>query len=86
MEIEVNKKIQVLLGGTYGGSIIYYDQTLGIGQSVPYYSVYRYQSNVLAVPTTFNGDTTKFFTYRDHYYTPNSNDKYVKFPQFGVFN
>lgn len=86
MEIEVNQKIQVLLGGTYGGSIIYYDQTLGIGQSVPYYSVYRYQSNVLAVPTTFNGDTTKFFTYRDHYYTPNSNDKYVKFPQFGVFN
>ena len=86
LEVEVNQKVQVLSGATYGGAILYYDQTLVVGQSVPYYSIYRYQPNSSVLPTTFNGNTTKFFNYRDQYYTPNSNDKYVKFPQFGVFN
>ena len=86
MEVEVNQKVQILFGGTYGGAIMYYDDALGRAQSVPFYAVYRNIPNASVKPTTFNGNTTKFFSNRDHYYTPNSNDKYVKFPKFGVFN
>jgi hypothetical protein len=85
-EIETNQRIRVMFGQTYGGAILYYNPILTIGHSVPYYSVFKIQGSSFPARTTFNGDTTKFFSGRDTYYTPGSNDKYVKFPQYGVFN
>lgn len=85
-EITPGDRIRVFFGVTYGTAIVYYDQILSPGQTVPFYAVYKYQANSVAKKTTFNGDTTKFFNYRDSYYTPGSQDKYLKFPQYGVFN
>lgn len=85
-EVSVNQRVRVLNGSTYGGAILYYSNILYVGQTVPYYEVYQYTPNLSRKRTTFNGDSTKFFNYRDQYYTPNVHDKYVKFPQFGVFN
>lgn len=84
-EIEVNQRVRVLNGGTYSGSIMYYNQMLSPGQTVPFYSVVKLQSNAVTVRTTFNGDSTRFFNYRDEHYTPNENDQYVKFPQCCTF-
>lgn len=85
LSVTVNDRVRVLNGSTYGGAIVYYSPSLSQGQSVPYYEVYKYNPNLTRQRTTFNGDTTKFFSYRDQYYTPGSQDKYVKFPQYGVF-
>lgn len=84
-EIEVNQRVRVLNGSTYSGSIMYYNQMLSPGQTVPFYSVVKLQSNAVTVRTTFNGDSTRFFNYRDEHYTPNENDQYVKFPQCCTF-
>jgi hypothetical protein len=85
LSVGLNERIRVLNGMTYGGAILYYNIQLATGQSVPYYSVYKYNPNLVRQRTTFNGDSTKFFSFRDQYYTPGSQDKYVKFPQYGVF-
>ena len=72
-------------GSTYVGALIYYSNNLNAGQTVPYYAVFT--STVKTnTKTTWNNDTTKFFSNRDSYYPPGTQDKYVKFPQYGVFN
>jgi len=85
-EIEVNQRIRITKGTTYSGSIVYYSLNLSPGQSVPFYTVYNVKPSSTSTRTTFNGDTTRFFNYRDQYYEPGSQDKYVEFPQIGVFN
>lgn len=86
-EINLNQRVRVSFGKTYGGSILYYATTNIPGQSVPEYVVFKIQpQSINQKRTTFNGDSTKFFSYRDQYYTPGTQDKYIKFPQFGVFN
>jgi hypothetical protein len=86
-EISVNDRVRILFGNTYAGAVVYYNQTLSAGITVPYYSIYKLQFSTINIKrTTFNGDTTKFFSNRDSYYTPGENDKYIKFPQYGVFN
>ena len=84
MEIKPNQKVRVSFGNNYSGAVMYYNNTLSPGQTVPYYSVFK-QINSITKRTTFNGDSTKFFSDRDTYYAPGSQDKYVKFPQFGAF-
>jgi hypothetical protein len=87
-EILPNQRVQITAGSTYMTAIMYYNPKLSMGQTVPYYSVYKLPNTVVQqiARTTFNGDTTKFFSYRDTYYTPGSQDVYVKFPQTGAFN
>lgn len=84
-EISVNERIRVLFGKTLQSAILTYSIDLAVGQTVPYYKVFVVNPTI-RIRTTFNNDTTKFFTYRDHYYEPGTQDKYVKFPQYGVFN
>ena len=84
-EILPGQRLRVSNGNTYSGSIVYYNQILNVGQTVPYYSVYKLQSNAVTTKTTFNGDTTKFFSFKDQYYTPGQQGQYLKFPQYGVF-
>ena len=65
--------------------ILVYSTDYQIGQTVPYYKVYKLQSGAVAKRTTFNNDTTKFFGYRDHNYSPGENDNVIPFPQYGMF-
>ena len=86
LEVVPNDRVRVISGKTYTGAIMYYNQILNPGQTVPYYSVYTLNANALTKKTTFNADTTKFFSNRDQYYEPGVNDQYLKFPQYGTFN
>jgi len=84
-EILPYDRVRVSFGRGYGGTVLYYNNRRVAGQNVPEYSLFNQSQFSIAGPTTFNAGTTKFFSGRDRYYTPNSQDKYVKFPQFGVF-
>ena len=61
----------------FRSALLMYSQKLGIGQSVPYYTPFKYQPGQVAVRTTFNNDTTRFFNYRDINYAPGENDHMV---------
>lgn len=84
-QIYTNQRIQITSGKTRSGSIMYYNPITPPGQSVPYYTATTNSAVAISRPTTFNAGTTKFFTRKDQYYTPSSQDKYLKFPQYGVF-
>jgi hypothetical protein len=83
-EINTYDRVRVLFGKTLSSAILIYSLNLGPGQTVPYYEVFT-NNPIIRIRTTFNNDTTRFFTNRDEYYEPGSQDKYVKFPQYGVF-
>lgn len=83
-EIQVNDRVKILFGKNYASAVVFYSIDLGPGQTVPFYRVFA-SNPVFRERTTFNNDTTKFFTYRDRYYEPGTQDKYIKFPQYGVF-
>jgi hypothetical protein len=83
-EITVYERVRILFGKTLSSAILTYSLDLEPGQTVPFYKVFI-SNPALRIRTTFNNDTTKFFTRRDQYYKPGSQDKYVKFPQYGVF-
>jgi hypothetical protein len=75
--------IQINFGNTGNSSIWYYDPVLKPGQSVPAFT---------RIPTLLNNPTTRFDNYgtrfinnRDVYETPESGDRYLKFPKVGVF-
>ena len=84
-EITPNDRVQVLGGKSRASSVLYYDPILLNGQTVPSYKTYLLTKSAISEPTTFNGGTTKFISRRDQYYAPGSQDKYLKFPQYGVF-
>ena len=84
-EISVNDRVRVLFGKTLSAAVLSYSLELTAGLTVPYYKTFVVNPTI-RVRTTFNNDTTRFFTYRDEYYESGSQDKYVKFPQYGVFN
>lgn len=86
LEIAVNDRVQIISGKNYTGSILHYVAPTLAGQTVPYYETFLLSKVAIQKPTTFNSGTTKFFNNRDQYYVPNSKDKYLKFPQIGVFN
>lgn len=85
LEVNPADRVRIVAGATYGGAILFYNQTLNPGQTVPYYTVYKIDKKSIPHRTTFNADTTKFFNYRDQYYTPGENDHYLKFPQYSMF-
>jgi hypothetical protein len=85
-EIQLGQKIKVLDGRTYGYTFLTYDPVLQIGQNVPAYSRWNANdSTKTSVYTTFDGNGTRFFDHRDNYAEPETGDKYIKFPQIGVF-
>jgi hypothetical protein len=85
-EVNPNDRVQIVRGATYGAAVVFYNPILTVGQSVPRYDLYRYTPPDSIRRTTFNNNTTRFFSKRDQYYEPESQDKYLKFPQYGVFN
>jgi hypothetical protein len=84
-EVNLGQRVRILSGSTFASAIVYYSIELQPGQNVPFYKVYNVQPNGTPTKTTFNNATTRFFNYRDQYYAPGTEDKYVKFPQYGVF-
>ena len=84
-EILPNQRVKVKSGKTYASSTLYYNPILADWQSVPAYTHVPVTGVLSIKPTTFDGGGTKFFSHRDNYYVPESSDKYLKFPQIGVF-
>jgi hypothetical protein len=92
--IDVNSRVNIVRGNTYGGAVMYYGPPNGVTTppgytglpTVPYYSVYKITPQNLNPATTFNSNTTRFFSYKDQYYVPGTQDKYLRFPQDGAFN
>lgn len=79
-------RIDVRVGGVkYGGKRTFYDPVPVVvdGETQP---AYRLLSDaVLGEQTTFDDNGTRFFQYKDEYADPDVGDKYMKFPQIGVF-
>ena len=85
-EILVSQQVRVGNGVTYSSSILVYDPLVGPNNSVPTYTNLTLNNRTSTQRTTFDGNGTKFINYRDIYAAPESGDKYLKFPQIGVFN
>ena len=75
--------VYVRNGFTHGGTNIFYDPVVKEGNSVPNYSLIPQQ--ITTTYTTFDGNGTRFLSYRDQYAIPEQGDKYIKFGKNGVF-
>jgi hypothetical protein len=84
-EIRVSNELRVNNGASYSGSVLIYDPVIPNGFSVPAYRAVTRNNNDSINRTTFDGNGTKFLNYRDVYTKPEIGDKYLKFPQIGVF-
>ena len=84
-EVIVGSQVQINGGETRGQSIVFYDPVAKPGRGVPEYSPVTYQTGVIQLFTKFDNEGTKFFNNRDTYAAPEQNNKYLKFPKFGVF-
>ena len=96
-EVNVNQTVKVRSGRTYPASTLQY--TFDSGDSTPSYLVFTGATS--GVETTFDGGSmtakegdptvggvrggTAFSNNRDKYIEPETEDKYIKFPQNGVF-
>lgn len=85
-EIFVSERVLVGNGTSFRSSILVYDPLIKPGESVPSYTNQTLNNRTSTQRTTFDGNGTKFINYRDIYAAPESGDKYLKFPQIGVFN
>lgn len=77
-------RIDIRIGGIkYGGKRTFYDPVPTQDEIQP---TYRLLSDaVLGEQTTFDDNGTRFFQFKDEYAAPDVDDKYIKFPQIGVF-
>ena len=83
-EISFYNKLYVRNGYTYGATNIYYDPVIKPGNLIPNYSIIPEEVKILS--TQFDGNGTRFYSYRDSYTIPEAGDKYIKFSKLGVFN
>jgi hypothetical protein len=95
-EVNVNQTIKVRAGATYPATTLQYNFI--DGNAVPYYDVFE---GLAVFETTFDGGSgtyregqptgnsarggTAFSNNRDKFIEPGTEDKYIKFPQNGVF-
>lgn len=84
-EVIPGEQVQINNGFSRGQSIVFYDPTLHANRSVPEYISVTYQTGIVQKFTKFDNNGTKFFSRRDTYSVPESNNKYLKFPKIGVF-
>lgn len=82
--VKPNTYIQINNGVNFGQRIVYYDPTIKAGKSVPEFSVFDSTLSIVE-QTRFGNYSTRFFSNRDSYAEPRTNDKYLKFPKYGVF-
>jgi hypothetical protein len=79
-EILLNQLVFVRTGKTYPQSTLIYSTKPG--NIIPYYFPYTNQE---LAKTTFDGGGTRYINNRDKYIESETLDKYIKFPQIGVF-
>lgn len=84
-EVEFGEKIKVLNGVSHGFTFMVYDTNISGGQTVPTYRQWRTDVETSGGYTVFDSNGTRFFDHRDNYQGPEVDDKYLKFPQIGVF-
>lgn len=85
-EVEIGQKIKVQSGQSNGFTFMVYDTNFaGPKRSLPAYRRWSEQIQSSTESTIFDGNGTKFFDRRDTYLDPEIDDKYLKFPQIGVF-
>jgi hypothetical protein len=86
-EINLGDQIQINDGQSRGDTIMFYDPVLKNGRSVPEFSLLDTDRGVRTVFTKFDNNGTKFFnnSKRYIYQAPQQNNKYLKFPKYGVF-
>lgn len=81
--IMIGDNVQINHGNTYDESIVFYNQSIAIGQSVPAFTTV---SNLHASPdknTRFDEYGTRFINNRITYENPEINDKWLIFPNEG---
>jgi hypothetical protein len=83
-EVTFYNKLYVRNGFTYGTSNIYYDPVVKSGNLIPNYTAIPEEIQIIS--TQFDGNGTRFYSYRDSYTIPEAGDKYIKFAKLGVFN
>lgn len=81
----LNTRVQVNNGSTYSQLVVFYDSAIKPEKSVPEFSLFDIETANSQEKTRFDGYSTRFFSYRDSYAEPGTNDKYLKFPKYGVF-
>ena len=84
-ELAFYNRIRVNSGLSFGGSVVMYSPLILEGNSVPRFVQFSRNNNSSVGQTTFDGNGTRFLSYRDKYRDPESGDKYIKFPRIGVF-
>lgn len=84
-EVGINESVQVAQGNSYGHTVLYYDPIVKPGRSVPEYSVLTDRTMAASGTTRFDGNCTRFYSERDMYAPPGTNDRYLKFPKTSVF-
>jgi hypothetical protein len=82
-EINYYETLYVRNGFTCGGTNIYYDPLVKVGNLVPNYSIIPQE--IKTASTKFDGGGTRFYDNRDSYIVPEQGDKYIKFTKTGVF-
>ena len=70
-------------GDTYRDSHIYFDPIVKTGSTVPNFSLIPQTIN--STYTTWDGNGTRFYNYRDKPVVPEQGDKYIKYTKTGVF-
>ena len=83
-QLNYNDTLYVRNGYTHGATNIYYDPYVKTGKIVPNYS--KIPQQIKTSGTTFDGDGTKFYDYRDSYVIPGQGEKALRFPHLNVFD
>jgi hypothetical protein len=84
-EVLPSQRVRVASGASHSNTVIMRDPVVKAGETVPGWTVATKAADLTGTRTTFDGNGTKFISYRDIYADPEIGDKYLKFPQRGVF-
>ena len=86
-EILVGQRICIISGTSNANTFMDYGPDIPIGGTVPKYNpiLSLAEQNDSNNRTRFDGGGTRFFDHKDKYALPETGDKYIKFPQIGVY-
>jgi hypothetical protein len=84
-EVLPSQRVRVASGASHSNTVIMRDPVVKPGETVPGWTTATKAEMLTGTHTTFDGNGTKFISYRDNYADPEYGDKYLKFPQRGVF-
>lgn len=84
--INLYNKLHVRNGFSHGRTNIYFDSVIAPGRLIPAYSIINELVHVGINATRFDGNGTRFLSYRNSYSVPGIGDKYIMFSNNGVFN